>query len=203
MLQHPGKARLEEAAAAISCWGSLPKDAEKSCRLCETCQFCEKASKRKYGKASAKEAEQARWSRARAGLWCPATVRNARGAARPSKLKELEMHAVAMAGPAAGWLEAALLEAEPSAGAMQKLLGERWAAKEAGSGGGGELKAELAELRGSMGIARKPSSSWNPQSNSVLERVHQVFGDMMRTCELDSQMLDENEPFQKFLAGTA
>lgn len=54
-----------------------------------------------------------------------------------------------------------------------------------------------------MGLKKKPSSSWNPQSNSVLERVHQVFGDMMRTFELGDQVLDENEPFQKFLTDAA
>ena len=83
------------------------------------------------------------------------------------KFLELQLHAMAMAGPAAGWLEAALLKAEPSAGTVQKLLGECWAAghprpKEAGFGGGGKLKAELAELRGSMGIARKRQQLLEP-----------------------------------------
>ena len=54
-----------------------------------------------------------------------------------------------------------------------------------------------------MGIGREPSNSWNPQGNSVLERIHQVFGDMLRTFGLGNVVLDGNEPLQKSLAGTA
>ena len=104
--------------------------------------------------------------------------------------------------------EVALLKAAPAAGAIQKLFDEYWAAryprpKEAGFDDGGEFKAELAGLCASMGAKKKPSSSWNPQSNSALERVHQAFGDMLRAFELGDAVLDENEPLQKFLAGTA
>jgi hypothetical protein len=37
----------------------------------------------------------------------------------------------------------------------------------------------------SYGIKRKPTTVKNPQANAVLERVHQVLGQMLRTAEID------------------
>ena len=115
---------------------------------------------------------------------------------------------MAMAGPVAGWLEVALLRGPPSAGECQKLFDEYWIAryprpKEVGFDDGGEWKAEFKGLCANMGMKGKPASGWNPQSNAMLERAHQVFGGMLRTFDLDNAVLDENEPFQKFLADTA
>ena len=45
-----------------------------------------------------------------------------------------------------------------------------------------------------MGLKRKPSAAWNPQSNAILERVHQVLGDCLRRivipAELQPRVLD-------------
>ena len=65
----------------------------------------------------------ARWSRASAGLYGPAATKNAPGGRKlPKKLQELQLHALAMIGPVAGWFEAALLKNEPNAYEAQKLL---------------------------------------------------------------------------------
>ena len=149
------------------------------------------------------------WSRASAGLHGPAATKNAPGGKKlPKKLQELQLHALAMAGPAAGWLEAALLKNEPNAYEAQKLLGEHWAAryprpKEAGFGGGGELKAELLGLRSSVGPGRKPSSSWSPQGSAALGRARQAFGGILRALELGGAALGESEPLQNLLTGAA
>ncbi len=37
----------------------------------------------------------------------------------------------------------------------------------------------------SYGIKGKPTSIKNPQANAILERVHQVLGQMLRTAEID------------------
>ena len=36
----------------------------------------------------------------------------------------------------------------------------------------------------SYGIQRKPTTIKNPQANGILERLHQVLGQMLRTAEL-------------------
>ena len=54
--------------------------------------------------------------------------------------------------------------------------------KEIGLDGGSEFRMEFLELCEDMGIKVERSNAWNPKGNAMLERVHQVFGGMLRTC---------------------
>jgi transposase InsO family protein len=47
------------------------------------------------------------------------------------------------------------------------------------------------------GIEAKPSSKRNPQSNAILERIHQTIGDMLRTFEAENQPTDRSDPGQE------
>ena len=53
------------------------------------------------------------------------------------------------------------------------------------------------------GMKEKPSSSYNPQSNGIVERVHQVLGNALRTFELENKELDTNDPWGPFLSAAA
>ncbi len=48
-----------------------------------------------------------------------------------------------------------------------------------------EFKLHFEYLCESCGIKRKPTTVKNPWANGILERVHQVLGQMLRTAELD------------------
>jgi hypothetical protein len=50
---------------------------------------------------------------------------------------------------------------------------------------GSEFKLHFKYLCKSYGITRKPTMVKNSQANGILERVHQVLGQMLRTAELD------------------
>ena len=50
---------------------------------------------------------------------------------------------------------------------------------------GSEFKLHFEHLCDSYGIKRKPTMVRNPQANAILERVHQVIGQMLRTAEID------------------
>ena len=54
-----------------------------------------------------------------------------------------------------------------------------------------------------MEMKPKRSTSHNPQSNGIIERVHQVLGNMLRTMELEEEELDKQRPFEPFLAAAA
>jgi hypothetical protein len=49
-----------------------------------------------------------------------------------------------------------------------------------------EFKLPFEYLCESYGITRKPTTVKNPQANGILERVHQVLGQMLCTAELDT-----------------
>ena len=44
-----------------------------------------------------------------------------------------------------------------------------------------------------MGLKEKTILPWNPQSNSILERIHQVLGDCLKTFELEELDINEDE----------
>ncbi len=50
---------------------------------------------------------------------------------------------------------------------------------------GSEFKLHFEHLCDSYGINHKPITVKNPQTNAILEHVHQVIGQMLRTSELD------------------
>ena len=51
---------------------------------------------------------------------------------------------------------------------------------------GSEFKLNFEYLSETYGIKRKPTTVKNPQANAILERLHQVLGQMLRTSELDT-----------------
>ena len=53
------------------------------------------------------------------------------------------------------------------------------------------------------GIKPKPITTYNSQSNGIIERVHLVLADALRTAELDGTELDEDDPFGSYLASAA
>jgi hypothetical protein len=50
---------------------------------------------------------------------------------------------------------------------------------------GSEFKLNFIFLCVTYGIKRKPTTIKNPQVNAILERLHQVLAQMLRTSELD------------------
>jgi hypothetical protein len=52
------------------------------------------------------------------------------------------------------------------------------------------------------GIKTKPTTTRNPQANSVIERVHQTIGNMIRTFQMGSSEINEDDPWSGVLAAT-
>ena len=53
-------------------------------------------------------------------------------------------------------------------------------------------------------IRSRPITIQNPQANSIIERVHQVVSNMVRTYELEENTyIDEDNPWAGILAATA
>jgi hypothetical protein len=59
-------------------------------------------------------------------------------------------------------------------------------------------------LLNSYGIKFKPTTIRNPQANSIIEHVHKVLNNMLRTFELSEAELDNSQnPWEGFLQSTA
>jgi hypothetical protein len=68
---------------------------------------------------------------------------------------------------------------------------------------GGESKNVFEELVNNYGIKKKNSTSFNPQSNGIIERVHLTLNDSLRTSEIDGREINEKDPWGTFLASAA
>ena len=55
----------------------------------------------------------------------------------------------------------------------------------------------------SYGIKAKPTTSHNPQANAIIERVHKVVNDMLKSFDMENENLEEDSPFDYFLQSTA
>ncbi len=65
---------------------------------------------------------------------------------------------------------------------------------------GSEFKLHFQSLCDTYGIKRKPTSVKNPQANAILERIHDVLGNMLRTSELDEAELVKISDIDVFLS---
>jgi hypothetical protein len=58
-------------------------------------------------------------------------------------------------------------------------------------------------IKEDSGVKAKPITVRNPQANPIVERVHQVTGNIIRTFELENNYLDDNDPWKGILSATA
>lgn len=204
MLVHPGETRMEASLQSVYTWKGLRKDVQRVCKHCHTCQMFKKSGKKKYGLLPAKQAECIKWSRVNVDLWGPAYIHNNKDG------KTHKIHVMTMIDPVTVWFEVAALRNGPTAAEAQRLLDSTWLSRyprprEIGFDGGGEFKAEFQDLCDNMGLKKKPSGACNPQSNAILERVHQVLGDCLRSFDLENKEIDPEDldPFEEFLTAAA
>jgi hypothetical protein len=68
---------------------------------------------------------------------------------------------------------------------------------------GSEFKLHFCNLCKTYGVKRKPTSINTPQMKAILERIHTVFTNMLRTAELDMAELVNASDINIFLADAA
>ncbi len=68
---------------------------------------------------------------------------------------------------------------------------------------GSEFELHFEYLCESYGITRKPTTVKNPQANGILERVHQVLGQMLHTAELNMADSVTSDDVDNFLDNAA
>eukprot|EP00978_Attheya_sp_CCMP212_P045378 scaffold343876_cov75-Attheya_sp.AAC.1 len=200
MLCHPGITRLEETIKQHFSFPHLKGLCESQVRKCDVCQRPKK-QKKKYGHLPPKEAETQPWKVLCVDLIGPYTTVRRKG--KPP----LILQALTMIDPATSWFEICRYN-KKRLDIVADLLERSWLCRypwpeEIIYDNGGEfIGAEFQQLvEDEYHIKCKPITVANPQANAVLERVHQVVGNMIRTFELEDT--DDDDPFDGILSAVA
>jgi transposase InsO family protein len=112
-----------------------------------------------------------------------------------------------MIDPATGWLE--IFKATNKLSAFfQDLFHNAWLAQYPHPqsivfDNGGKFKRDFKQMCNNYDIIAKPTTSHNPQTNSIIEQIHKVVNDMLKSFDLEEENLEEDNPFDYFLQSTA
>jgi hypothetical protein len=199
-LQHPGHTRLEETISAVMYWPSLRKQVRDHVKRCNRCQLGKKR-RRQYGKLPSKIAEVVPWKSVCVDCIGPYTLKDKTGTVI------LDFMCLTMIDPATGWFEVIELPCtevqyvrkgkeiveviiDKSSACISKLFNKQWLSRYPRPmyivyDNGSEFKLHFRDLCDSYNIKRRPTTVKNPQANAILERVHGVFADMLRTSDLE------------------
>ena len=199
-LRHPGELRTEETLRRTLVWPDMRKDVRAHCSTCRECQLAKKVRK-KYGLLPLKEHYSLTpWERVDVDLIGPYTIRNDNG-------KTYTLLAMTMIDPATRWFEVIQIKDKTAQCAMS-AFDNHWLCRYPrplyiGFDNGGEFKNVFGQLCENFGLTPKPSTPHNPQSNAMIERIHMTLGNMLRSFDLEKQELNEENPFEEFLAAAA
>ena len=197
-LCHPGDTRMEATIRSIYTWPGMRRHIHQHVGRCRECQLC-KGNPKNYGHLPAKQAEKSEpWNRVNVDLIGPLSVKTPKG--------EKFLHALTIIDPATGWFEMKDIS-EPTSARVSAAMDDVWFCRyprpqHIGYDGGSEFKHLFQEMIENYGLTKAPSTPYNPQSNGIIERVHQVLEDALRTFELEEQDLDESDPWTPFIAAT-
>jgi len=197
-LAHPGEKRTEETISQFTTWRGLRSDIRKFCKKCRQCQLWKKNHK-KYGHLPAKEAEADPWTEVHVDMVGPLKVKTTKGTKSLLVLMCID--------PATGWFEVAETNAK-SAHMVMDAFHNCWLTRyprpmHIRFDNGGEFKDLFNAMCKNYGLEIYPTTNYNPRSNGIIERVHQVLGDSLCTMELGEHDLPDHDPFGASLQATA
>ena len=194
-LCHPGETRTEQTIRLHYYWPNLRDTVHEVCHKCHSCQVTKKRYK-KFGHLPPKEAEATPWDTLCLDLIGPYTIH------RKNKKKDpLTLWALTMIDPATGWFEMKEITTK-QADSIANVIEQTWLTRYPWPSKvifdrGSEFKAEVTEmLKQDYGINVKVTTTRNPQANSIVERVHQTIGNMMRTFQVyDNDDVEDDDPW--------
>jgi hypothetical protein len=123
--------------------------------------------------------------------------------------KTLRLQAIAMIDPATGWFEIVQSETKTADVVANRveiawLSRHPWPTRITYDHGSEFIGSEFQRLiKEECNIEAKPSSKRNPQSNAILERIHQAIGVMLCAFEVENQPTDESNPWSGILSAVA
>ena len=200
-LGHPGINRTEETISQHLWWPNMREHITRIVSHCDSCQR-NKRHNRKFGLLPPKEAESIPWDKLCVDLIGPYKIRR-------KGQPDLVCRCVTMIDPATGWFEICQYDDKRSI-TVANIVEQEWLCRypwptqitfDRGSEFIGHDFKDM--VKNDYGIKTKPITTRNPQANAIVERVHQVIANIIRTFELQDNYLDEDDPWKGILAATA
>ena len=203
-LLHPGEKRLELTLRQHFTFIGLGPTVKRVCKACNVCRSL-KASQKKYGKLPPREPDLIPWHTLCIDLIGPYPF-GKQNSKDPDKDTFIELHCLTMIDPATGWFEIVHIPSK-RADYIANLIEQNWLTRypwptEVRMDRGKEFAAEVRDtLKNEYGIALKVITTRNPQANSIIERIHQVVGNMIRTRDIRGKDdIDPDFPWQGTLS---
>lgn len=167
-------------------------------KACCACQL-NKRKTQKYGHLTPKTAETEIWDKMCINLIGPYTICQ-------KGQPYLECKCVTMIDPASGWFKSQQYENKRAitvANIAEQDWFARypWLAQVVFDRGNEFLGKDFREkLDHDYGIKRKPITIKNPLANAIIERIHQITANMVRTFELETNYLGVDNPWKGILS---
>eukprot|EP00957_Ditylum_brightwellii_P094485 7194446-Ditylum_brightwellii.AAC.1 len=120
------------------------------------------------------------------------------------KKKNIILWCVPMIDPVAGWFEIAEIKTK-RADVVSNVMKTTWLTRypyptQVALYKETKFMAEFTEMIASAyGVKKKPITARNPQKNSIIERIHQTVGNMIRSFEVHGTSIDEKDPWTEIL----
>jgi len=201
VLCHPGMNRTEETILQHLWWPKMREQITTFVKACPTCQK-NKRKQKKYGHLPPKEAEALIWDKMCIDLIGPYKIRR-------KGQPDLICKCVTMIDPASGWFEIHQYD-DKRAITVANIAEQEWFSRypwptlitfdRGNKFIGHEFKHMVTH---DYGIKCKPITVRNPQANAIVERIHQVIGNIIRIFDLENNYLDDDNPFKGVLAAAA
>jgi transposase InsO family protein len=200
-LCHPGINRTEETIGQHLWWPKMRTHITNYVQICPLCQR-NKRRQKKYGLLPPKLAEATPWDKLCVDLIGPYKIRR-------KGTEDLICRCVTMIDPATGWFEIQQYDDKQSI-TVANIIEQEWFSRypwptqvtfDRGSEFIGQDFQKM--IKEDYGVKAKPITVRNPQANAIVERVHQVIGNIIRTFELENNYLDDNDPWKGILSATA
>ena len=223
-LNHPGGERLYKTLQQVCYWKGMTVQSTNFCKKCETCQLY-KSRKRKFGELPPKNVGKLiPWHTVHTDLVGPYSI-TAKQQQVDNTIKEVELQLTCMTiiDPATGWFE--IIEVpnyiieelntkstqdkiDKTSARISQLFNQTWIQRYPRPNkvifdNGSEFKKDFVPLLKDFAIKPKCTTIKNPQSNSPVERIHQVLRHMFLTKNLKNQVFDYIDPFGELLASVA
>ena len=201
MLLHPGADRMYQSIAQHFIWPSLRSDVSTLVRECSTCQLF-KGQRKKYGHLPIIQHDQHNepWATIAVDTIGPWIIPQA----DPTQEK-VKLQALTIIDVATNFMEIAALP-DKEASTVAQALDQVWFSRYPRpvncihDNGSEFVGFEFQELLQSYGVNSKLTSVKNPQANGVLERTHQVIGNLLRSSRLATRQLSTVAQQQALLA---